>query len=132
MAAERVARGYAAWRGRAVEPLVRDALARLLPDDRWPDVRTVGGWWPRTNRQEIDLVGADDRPAREIAFVGTVKWRASAPLTAADVTALATDATAVPGVTAATSLVGVCPAGAEPDPRLAQVWTADDLLAAWP
>lgn len=132
LAAERVARGYAAWRGRAVEPLVRDALARLLPDDRWPDVRTVGGWWPRTNRPEIDLVGADDRPAREIAFVGTVKWRASAPLTAADVTSLATDATAVPGVTAATSLVGVCPAGAEPDPRLARVWTADDLLTAWP
>jgi len=26
--------------------------------------------------------------------------------------------------------VGVCPAGAE-DPRLARVWTAEDLLAAW-
>ena len=44
---ERVRRDWLSWRGRAVEPLVRDALERLLPDDRFPGVRHVGGWWNR-------------------------------------------------------------------------------------
>lgn len=46
------------------------------------------------------------------------------------VDALAQAAPAVPGVGVATALVAVSPAGAD-DPRLAKVWTADDLLAAW-
>ncbi|MBK7822325.1 MAG: hypothetical protein IPJ61_15015 [Tessaracoccus sp.] len=44
--------------------------------------------------------------------------------------ALAADTVKAPGVGVGTPLVGVCPAGAD-DERLAQVWTADDLLAAW-
>ena len=62
LALQRVTDSYTGWRGRAIEPVVRDALERLLPDTCWPEVRAVGGWWPRTNVPEIDLVGANARP----------------------------------------------------------------------
>ncbi len=132
LALRRWRESYPAWRGRAVEPVVRDALMRLLPDDRWPEVRQVGGWWPRSNTPEIDLVGADRRPATEISFVGTIKWRAGSPLTQREIGQLGHDATHVPGVGAGTPLVAVCPAGADPTDRLHHMWTADDLLQAWP
>ncbi|WP_251152265.1 DUF234 domain-containing protein [Cellulosimicrobium sp. Marseille-Q4280] len=132
LAAARFDAQFASWRGRAVEPVVREALGRLLPDDRWPAARELGGWWPRSNTPEIDLVAADRRPARSIAFVGTVKWHADRPVDVREISRLAADAIKVPGVGAATPMVAVCPAGAVDDPRLAQVWTADDLLAAWP
>jgi AAA+ ATPase superfamily predicted ATPase len=131
LALSRVRAGYAAWRGRAIEPLVREALSRLLPDERWTDVSEVGGWWPRTNRPEIDLVGADARPASAISFVGTVKWRRDRPVTAAEIRALSEDAASVPGCGPGTGLVAVCPAGADSSGADA-VWTADDLLTAWP
>lgn len=121
-------------RWRVSDPALRFWLAMVepaLPDERWPGAREVGGWWPRNNTPEIDLVAADSRPARTIAFVGSIKWHARTPFTGRDVAALATDAVHVPGVGAATPLVAVCPAGADDDPRLSQVWTADDLLAAW-
>ncbi|MFC0712598.1 ATP-binding protein [Cellulomonas biazotea] len=126
LAMDRVHAGFGAWRGRAVEPVVRQALGRLLPDDRWPVTR-VGGWWPRSNVPEVDLVGMTGDHG--VGFVGTVKWR-TAPLTTTDVDALARDALAVPGVQVGTPLVGVCPGGTAAD-GLATVWDADDLLRAW-
>lgn len=131
LALARVERGFATWRGRAVEPVVRSALRRLLPDETWPDVTAVGGWWPRSNQPEIDLVGTAGAPG-PVRLVGTVKWRAGGPLRAAECDVLAADATAVPGVSVATPLVAVCPGGAEPGLPLAATWTAGDLLAAWP
>jgi hypothetical protein len=103
----------------------------LLPDEKWPNVAEVGGWWPRSNTPEIDLVGADRRPARTIGFVGTIKWRETGPLTSREVAALATEAVAVPGVDAATPLVAVCPAGAR-DVGLKSLWTPDHLIESWP
>ncbi|MFJ2754783.1 DUF234 domain-containing protein [Nocardioides sp. NPDC087217] len=99
--------------------------------EEWPEVRAVGGWWPRSNNPEIDLVGADTRPANQIAFVGTVKWRTDKPLSERDRHQLARDSTAVPGADPRTDMVGVCPAGAEPEAAFTKVWTADDLLDAW-
>lgn len=128
LAAARVARDWATWRDAAVLPLVRDAVGRLLADD---GAQVVGGWWPRSGSPAVDLVAADARPAGRVGAVGVVAWRTDRPLGPGDVDALARDAVAVPGVTAATPLVGVCPAGAD-DPRLAHAWTADDLLAALP
>lgn len=132
LAVARFAAGYSSWRGRAIEPVVREALQRLLPDERWPAVGAVGGWWPRNNIPEIDLVGAD-RPhtADAVSFVGTIKWRATGAVTTRDVADLARNATVVPGVDLGTSLVAVCPAGADTD-GLAQTWDAEDLLTAWP
>ena len=123
----RVATAWPAWRDAAVVPVVRDALARLLADDA---ASVVGGWWPRSGSPAVDLVVADARPAGRVGAVGRVAWRTDRPLGPDDVDALARDAVAVPGVGAGTPLAGVCPAGAE-DPRLARVWTAEDLLAAW-
>jgi hypothetical protein len=59
---EPVARGYPAWRGRAVEPVVRHALMRLLPDGRWPAVRQVGGWWSRSNTPRSTWSGRTATP----------------------------------------------------------------------
>lgn len=131
LAAARFENQFASWRGRAIEAVVREALVRLLPDETWPDARQIGGWWPRNNTPEIDLVAADARPGKNISFVGVIKWRARLPITSHEVSALAADAIKVPGVNVGTPLVGVCPAGADDD-RLARLWTADELLRAWP
>lgn len=132
LATARHAASYRSWRGRAVEPIVRESLSRLLPDETWPAAREIGGWWSRSNTPEIDLVGADHRPADNIAFVGTVKWRPDRPVSARDARALAVDANAVPGVGPETPLVAVCPAGTEEGAGFAATWIADDLLRAWP
>ena len=55
----RIRDGWTAWRGRAVEPLLRQSLARLLPHGTLPAVPAVGGYWNRSNSIEIDIVGAD-------------------------------------------------------------------------
>src|SRR2546423_7039014 len=75
----RIGSGCGAYRSRAVEPLVREALARLLPDEQLPAAPVVGGYWTRTNEVEIDLVGADRSPvASALAFVGSIKWHEQA------------------------------------------------------
>ncbi|WP_214415544.1 ATP-binding protein [Sphaerisporangium fuscum] len=71
----RVAAGWSSWRGRAVEPLVREALARLAPDGRLPQAAAIGSYWTRSNDVEIDIVGADRAPvAKELHFIGSIKW----------------------------------------------------------
>lgn len=132
LAKARVDRSFSTWRGRAVEPLVREAVARLLLDTEWAHVTEVGGWWPRSNNPEIDLLGADGRPANEVVLAGTIKWRAGRPVTRGEVARLTVDAQSVPGVTPDTPLVAVCPAGVDDGVPVAASWTADDLLDAWP
>ena len=76
----RIRSGWGAYRGRAIEPLVREALARLLPDDQLPAAPIVGGYWTRTNEVEIDLVGADRSPvATTLLFAGSIKWHDRTP-----------------------------------------------------
>ncbi|HEU5429680.1 MAG TPA: DUF234 domain-containing protein [Actinocrinis sp.] len=76
---QRIATSWASWRGRAIEPLVRESLARLLPDQGLPDAPVVGGYWTRNNQIEIDIVGADRGPiAKQLLFVGSIKWLGSA------------------------------------------------------
>lgn len=48
------------YRGRAIEPIIRDSVARLLPIDE-VDAHTVAGYWTRDGRTEVDLVGVDRR-----------------------------------------------------------------------
>jgi len=71
----RIQRSWTSWRGRAIEPMVRESLARVLPEQGIPYARHVGGYWTRSNDVEIDIVGAEDAPiAKELLFVGSIKW----------------------------------------------------------
>jgi len=128
--AETIERGWTSWRGRAIEPVIREALARLLPDDQWPGAYEVGGWWPRTNNPEVDLVGAARSPARSIGFVGSVKWLENAPFGAREFAALARDALAVPGTDDRTGLVAVSRTGVVVD-GLDAVYGPEELVGAF-
>lgn len=128
---QRVRRDWTSWRGRAVEPVVRDAVERLLPDERLPGVRHVGGWWNRQNNPEVDLVGGDQRRPAHLGFVGSVKWRENAPFDRADLVRLVADTASVPGTSPQTPMVAVSRSGVVAD-GLAASWSPEDLLVAWP
>ncbi len=94
-----IERRWTTWRGRAIEPLIREALelaaiAGRLP---WPDVETVGGWWNRQFDPEVDIVGADRGPvANRVSFVGSIKWL-TGPFDDHDLAGLRRAALQVPG-----------------------------------
>jgi hypothetical protein len=74
-AAEMISRGWASWRGRAVEPMIQEALSLAVADLPWPEATAVGGWWNRRFDPEIDLVGADRTPvAGKLWYAGSIKW----------------------------------------------------------
>ncbi|MEW2401607.1 ATP-binding protein [Streptomyces sp. NPDC046862] len=132
-----VQRRWATWRGRAVEPLIREALelAAASGDSPWPDTVTVGGWWNRQFSPEIDLVGADRGPvASTLYFAGSVKWLAS-PFDQHDLTALRTGTSQIPGFTPGTTGLAVVSlsgtTGAVADDGVGLVWGAGDVVAAW-
>ncbi|WP_340558991.1 ATP-binding protein [Streptomyces sp. GSL17-111] len=132
VALRRVLRSWTTWRDRAVEPLIRESLLRMLPDDSWPDTEAVGGWWNRRNNPEIDLVGADRSPvAGAVHFVGSVKWLDAQPFGRREYEALLRDAPAVPGATPDTPLVAVSRAGVDSTLPLAASWGPEDLVRAW-
>lgn len=131
-----VRRRWSGWRGRAVEPLVRESLelaagAGELP---WPDTEAVGGWWNRRFDPEVDVVGADRAPvAGAVHFAGSVKWLAS-PFDVHDLTALTRAAPQVPGFTpGASGLVVVSRSGTTLPPGVVDVvWGPEEVVAAWP
>lgn len=126
---ERVRRSWTSWRGRAVEPLIREALARLLPDDSLPAAPVVGGYWTRTNDVEIDIVGADREPvAKELRFVGSVKWLEGSPFDRHDLASLHRHRAALTGEPV--QVVAVSRSGVDCT-GLDAVYGPDDLLAAW-
>jgi hypothetical protein len=128
----RIERSWTSWRGRAVEPLVREALMRLLPDERFPQTEAVGGWWNRQNNPEIDLVGADREPvARSIHFLGSIKWLENQPFDRHDYGTQVRDMLAVPGADTETPLVAVSRSGIADGLPLAAYWGPEDLLRAW-
>lgn len=126
-------RGWPAYRGRAIEPLVREGLELMLPEEeRFGSARYVGSYWNRTGSAEVDLVGGDARPAaRQIGFVGSVKWRQERPFGRSDAVDLAKARDRVPGADASTRLVGVSSRGFEADAPLDESIDAADLVAAW-
>ncbi|CAG6392685.1 DUF234 domain-containing protein [Streptomyces cocklensis] len=131
-----VLRRWPAWRGRAVEPLVRESLepAAIAGDLPWADTEAVGGWWNRRFDPEVDLVGADRPPvAGSVHFAGSIKWPDSA-FDAHDLAALTRAAPQIPGFVPGTSgLVVASRSGvALPPGAVDVVWSPADVLAAWP
>lgn len=132
LALERIERSWTTWRGRAVEPLIRASLERLLPDDRWPATEAVGGWWNRQNNPEVDLVGAGREPvAGTVHFLGSIKWLEDRPFGRHEYDVLARDMLAVPGVGPDTPLVAVSRSGVTSSLPLAAHWGPEDLVEAW-
>lgn len=108
LALARVEQNWGTYRGRAVEPLVRASIDRLLPDPRLGETLRVGSYWTRSADVEVDLVGsADTGTPRGIPMLGSVKWREHASFDRADLAALQRARDQVPGADADTLLVAV-------------------------
>lgn len=131
---ERIMRDWSAYRGRAVEPLVREALERLLAgaplSERLGGARYVGAWWRRDHAVEVDLVGADAPEPARLGFIGSVKWREAEPFAAGELRELAGNRAHVPGAAEA-KLVAVSRTGFGSDVAADATLGPDDLLAAW-
>lgn len=120
-------RDWSSWRGRSIEPVVREALARLaVTDGSLAGVEVVAPWWLRDGSVEVDVVAATSSVT---ALIGTVTWRAKAGVTAREMDDLRRHRHRVPRSESA--LLAAISAGGPP-PRGADVaYTAADLLAAW-
>ncbi len=133
-AATLIGRRWASWRGRAIEPVIREALSLAAADLPWPEASAVGGWWSRTFDPEIDLIGADRAPvARRLWYAGSIKWLEH-PFGSRDLADLQRGAPQVPGFdTGETALIGVSRVGfadaAATD--LALRWAPDDVVRAF-
>lgn len=125
-----ITNSWADWRGRAIEPVVREALARLAPDLLPPETNAVGAYWTRTNDPEIGLVGADREPiAKRITALGSIKWQERRPFDDHDLARLIVHRSQLPGADENTPLIAVGRAGVAVEGTLA--FTPDVLLTAW-
>lgn len=133
--ADIILRDWSTYRGKAIEALIREAVDKLLPDARFGAAAVVGAYWTTDNTVEVDLVGADrrDPPARQISFLGTIKWRERKPVTMTDYNALVASGTKVPGARPTAIKVAVSRLGASADALAAfdVVLDAGEVLAAW-
>ena len=115
----RIRASWGSWRGRAIEPVLREALERLAPPVTWmtdgvPGV--VGGYWTRTNNPEIDLVVADRGPiADRILALGSIKWLENAPFDRHDLGRLQAHRLQLPGAAVDSPLIAISRSGVEVD-----------------
>src|SRR5258708_38539484 len=88
LALARIRDSWPDFQGRAVEPIIRASVERLVLDD--PDLGgtgVIGGYWTRSTTVEVDLVGVDRWPnARKGTLTGSVKWREQSPFSRPDLT----------------------------------------------
>jgi AAA+ ATPase superfamily predicted ATPase len=126
-----IKKDWLSYQGRAIEPIIRRAVEKLLPDARFGDAMFVGGYWNRDNSIEVDLVGgraADATP--EVDFIGSVKWHDNSAFDRGDLAALNAQRGNVPGVTGDTRLVGVSRTGFNVSGLDVEL-TADDIIDAY-
>ena len=108
---ENILRQWPDYRGRAIEPIVRDSVARLLPL-YGADSHTVASFWTRDGRTEVDLLGIDGQGSkRRVSFIGSIKWRQRRSFSGSDASALAAQLPFVPGVDDRTKLLAVSSSG---------------------
>jgi uncharacterized protein len=124
----RIRKNWTTWRGRAIEPLLRESLARRVPDDILPSA-VIGSYWTRSNDVEIDIVGADQKPkAKRLLFLGSIKWLDNAGFDARDLAVLARHRAAV--TDELIPLVAVSRNGVT-CPGVDAAYSPEDLLSAW-
>jgi hypothetical protein len=130
LAVDAFRRGWSSWRGKAIEPLVREAVLRLAPrlEGALAEIESVDAWWERSGMHEFDVVGAG-RDGLPLA-VGSVKWRENQPFNDRDLAKLAAARSVVPHAERA-SLIAVSSRGVVPEVEVDLVLTAADLLSAW-
>ncbi|MFT3873098.1 MAG: DUF234 domain-containing protein [Nocardioides sp.] len=115
----RIGKSWTSWRGRAIEPVVREAMERLAPpvligEDDVPGV--VGGYWTRTNNPEIDVVVGDRAPvAKRVIALGSIKWLENAPFDQRDLGALQAHRLQLPGAGVDTPLIAIARSGCTVD-----------------
>ncbi len=130
----RIERDWALYRGRAIEPLVRISLERLLADpslsERLGGARHVGAWWRRDHSVEVDLVGGDRPDPGTIGFIGSVKWRERGQFSAKDLAELARQRVQIPGAESA-KLVAIGRGSFEKGLDADATFGPDELLAGW-
>lgn len=134
LALRRIQSCWTSWRGRAIEPVVREGLRRLAPELLPAGTNAIGGYWTRTNDPEIDIVGADREPvAKRITVVGSVKWLASRPFDGHDLARLAVHRSRLPGAETDTPLLVVSREGTREGTAVGGVLAVgpDELITAW-
>ncbi|SCF37174.1 ATP-binding protein [Micromonospora mirobrigensis] len=126
----RITTSWTSWRGRVIEPVVREAMRRLPGDHLPPGTNVIGGYWTRTNDPEIDLVGADREPvAGRITFLGSVKWLEKRPFDAHDLARLLHHRSRLPGADETTEPLAVSRSGLATDG--VRGLSPEDLLTAY-
>lgn len=115
----RVRSSWTSWQGRAIEPVIREALERLAPPvllDAKGVPGVVGGYWTRTNIPEIDIVVGDRAPvAKQVIALGSIKWRENAPFDRHDLGELHAYRTQLPGAAVDAPLIAVARSGCTVD-----------------
>ena len=131
LAFTRVQKSWADYRGRAVEPLVRESLERIeATEPVLAGVGVIGAYWTRTGDVEVDLVGADRWPdAHQIAVTGSIKWREQAPFDRSDLAALAVRRSQIPGAEGS-RLIAVSRSGCT-TADVDRAYGPADLVGAW-
>ena len=115
----RIRTSWTSWRGRTIEPVIREALERLAPpvltgENGVPGA--VGSYWTRTNNPEIDLVVGDRTPvAKRVLALGSIKWLENAPFDRHDLGELHAHRTQLPGAAADTPLIAIARSGCSVD-----------------
>jgi hypothetical protein len=124
----RIRAGWPDWCSRAIQPIIRQTLARLLTAPG--QAPTVGAYWTRSNNPEIDVVIAAQAPiAATVVGVGAIKWLAGNPFDDDDYGRLLTHRGLLPGADRTTPVFAVSCAGSSV-PGL-RIYRPEELLAAW-
>jgi uncharacterized protein len=122
-------RAWSTWRGKAIEPILRDALLRLAPRlAPLQAIESVDAWWDRTGAYEWDAVGTG-RDQLPVA-IGSIKWRESQPFGDRDLAKLAMARSVVPHAERAV-LLAITAYGTAPGVAVDLTLNPADLLGAW-